>query len=257
MKRKTIRKAVSRRDKQLTLGQHLEELRRRLLKASLAFVLGTGLVFVITPRLFHLLLRPVPEGIEMVSIDVTEMLATYFKVALIGGFVVGLPVFLYQIVMFVAPGLTPREKRYLYWMMPTATLLFVSGVLFSYFVFLPPALDFLFGFGQDIAIAQPRIGNYVSVVTRLMVGTGAVFETPLVMLFLAKMGLVSYRTLARGRRWAVVMAFVVGAIITPTMDPVNQTLIAIPVMVLYELGIWLARLLAPQPAAKPAEAKEG
>ncbi len=257
MKRKTIRKAISRRDKQLTLGQHLEELRRRLLKAALAFVLGTGLVFIITPRLFNLLLRPVPEGIEMVFIDVTEMLATYFKVALLGGFTLGLPVFLYQLVMFVAPGLTPREKRYLYWMLPSATLLFVGGVLFSYFVFLPPALGFLFGFGKEIATPQPRIGNYVAVVTRLMVGTGVVFETPLVMLFLAKMGIVSHRTLARGRRWAVVMAFVVGAIITPTMDPVNQTLIAIPVMVLYELGIWLARLLAPGTAAEPVEAKEG
>lgn len=256
MRRKTSRKAVSRRDRQLTLGQHLEELRHRLLIIALAFALGTGLVFVATPRIFHLLLLPAGD-IKPVFIDVTEMLATYFKVALLGGFILGLPVFLYELVMFIAPGLTPREKRYLYWLLPSAAVLFVGGALFSYFVFLPPALDFLLHFGEDIATPQIRIGNYVAVVTRLMVGTGIVFETPLVMLFLARMGLVSYRTLARGRRWAVVMAFVVGAIITPTMDPVNQTLIAVPVMVLYELGIWLARLLAPGQAAEPAGAKEG
>ncbi|MEE9201601.1 MAG: twin-arginine translocase subunit TatC [Dehalococcoidia bacterium] len=256
MRQKTSRKATSRRDKQLSLGQHLEELRHRLLITALAFALGTGLVFIVTPRIFHALLIPA-GGIKPVFIDVTEMLSTYFKVALMGGFTIGLPVFLYELVMFIAPGLTPREKRYLYWMLPMATLLFVGGALFSYFIFLPPALDFLLHFGEDIATPQIRIGNYISVVTRLMVGTGVVFETPLAMLFLAKMGLVSYRTLARGRRWAVVMAFVVGAIITPTMDPVNQTLIAVPVMVLYELGIWLVRLLAPGPAAEPVEAKEG
>lgn len=256
MRRKTSRKAASRRNRKLTLGQHLEELRHRLLIIALAFALGTGLVFAVTPRIFHLLILPAGDT-QLVFIDVTEMLSTYFKVALMGGFTIGLPVFLYQIVMFISPGLTPREKRYLYWMLPMATLLFVGGALFSYFVFLPTALNFLLHFGEDIATPQIRIGNYVAVVTRLMVGTGVVFETPMVMLFLAKMGIVNYRTLARGRRWAVVMAFVVGAIITPTMDPVNQTLIAVPVMLLYEIGIWLSRLLAPEPAAERAEAKEG
>ncbi|MDP6347058.1 MAG: twin-arginine translocase subunit TatC, partial [Dehalococcoidia bacterium] len=128
---------------------------------------------------------------------------------------------------------------------------------FSYFIFLPTALNFLLHFGEEIATPQIRIGNYVAVVTRLMVGTGAIFETPLVMLFLAKLGIVGYRTLARGRRWAVVFAFVMGAIITPTMDPLNQTLIAIPVIILYELGIWLARFLAPEPKAEAVSAEEG
>lgn len=222
--------------------------------AALAFALGTGLMFAITPRIFDLLLRPA-GGVQMVFIDVTEMLSTYFRVAIMGGFILGLPVFLYELVMFVAPGLTGREKRYLYSMLPSATVLFVGGMLFSYFVFLPPAMRFLLHFGEDIATPQIRISNYVSVITRLMLGTGAVFETPLVMLFMAKMGIVSYRTFARGRRWAVVLAFVLAAFITPTMDPVNQTLIAVPVILLYEIGIWLARLLAPLPKPEPAESK--
>ncbi len=255
MKPKTNRKTTGRRDKQLTLGQHLNELRRRLTIAALAFVVGTGLVFAITPRLFDLLLIPVGD-IDLIFIDLTEMLATYFKVALLGGFTLGLPVMLYQLIMFIAPGLTPREKRYLYWLLPSSALLFVGGAMFSYFVFLPAALKFLLHFGEEIATPQIRIGNYVAVVTRLMVGTGAIFETPLVMLFLAKMGIAGYRTLARGRRLAVVFAFVMGAIITPTMDPVNQTFIAVPVIILYELGIWLARFLAPEPRAEAVGAEE-
>lgn len=222
--------------------------------AALAFALGTGLMFAITPRVFDWLLRPAGE-VQLVFIDVTEMLSTYFRVALLGGFALGLPVFLYEVIMFVAPGLTAREKRYLYFLLPSAAVFFVAGMLFSYFIFLPPALRFLLHFGEDIATPQIRISNYVSVITRLMLGTGAVFETPLVMLFLAKMGIVSYRSFARWRRWAVVLAFVLGAFITPTMDPVNQTLIAVPVMLLYEMGIWLARLLAPPAKAEPVEVR--
>lgn len=207
--------------------------------------ISTGIALALAPQLFQLLLRPAP-GIQPIFIDLTEMMATYFRVALLGGFVLGLPVVLYELVMFIAPGLTPREKRYLYVVLPMASLLFAAGVLFCYFILLPPSLRFLLTFGSDIAQPQIRIGNYVGVVTRLLFWSGLIFETPLVMVFFAKIRIVSPQTYARGRRWAIVLAFVLGAIITPTFDPVNQTLLALPIIILYEMGIWLSRLVAPK-----------
>lgn len=248
---------ASRKDRQLTLLQHLEELRRRLFRAALAIVATTALAFIFTDRIFRFLLQPM-GGVKPIFIDVTEMLSTYFKVAIMTGIALGLPVIIYELAMFIAPALTPKEKRYLFWLLPSAMLLFVAGVAFSYFIFLPSALHFLLQFGSDIAEPQIRIGNYISVVTQLLFWSGLTFETPLVMLFLSRIGLVSYKTFARWRRWAVVLAFVLGAFITPTFDPVNQTLIAVPVIFLYEIGIWLSRWFTPRRAAMPtAEAEEG
>lgn len=231
------------RERKLTLWGHLDELRRRLFRVAIALVLGSGLGFYLTPRILQFLIRPMgaekPQAIEL-----TEYISVYFNIALLTGLAVALPVILYEIIMFLLPGLTPRERRYVYILVPSASLLFVTGVLFSNFVLLPPALGFLLHWGSDIVTIQPRIGNYVNVVTRLMFWTGVIFETPLLMVFLAKLGLVSYRTFGRARRWILIVAFVVGAIVTPTMDPINQTLVAVPIIVLYELGIWISWLVA-------------
>jgi sec-independent protein translocase protein TatC len=121
--------------------------------------------------------------------------------------------------------------------------MFLGGVAFSYFVLLPPAIRFLFSFGSNIATPQIRIGSYIDVVTRLMFITGCIFELPVATTFLAKLGVVTSEWLAGKRKWAIILAFVLGAIITPTVDPLNQTLIAAPLIVLYEMSIWLAKLV--------------
>jgi len=239
-------------DRRLPLSLHLEELRRRLTRAALGVLVATAVSFALTPRIFHLLLRPAGD-IKPVFLDLTEMIGAYFQVAMLGGLVLAIPVILYEVVMFVAPGLTPRERRYLFWLLPSAAASFLVGAMFSYFVLLPPALRFLLTFGTDIATPQIRIGNYISVVTRLMLWTGLGFETPLVLFFLAKIGLVTYRGLSRFRRFAFIGAFVMGAIITPTFDPINQSLVAMPLILLYEIGIWLARLAAPARKPQPEE----
>ena len=239
------------REKRLTLWGHLDELRRRLFRVAIALVLGSGLGFYLTPSILQFLLRPM-GGEKPVFIDLTEYLAVYFNLALLTGLAVALPVILYEIIMFLLPGLTPRERRYVYILVPSASLLFVTGLLFSNFILLPPALGFLLHFGEEIATPQIRIGNYVTVVTRLMFWTGVIFETPLLMVFLAKLGVMSYRTFARARRWILILAFVVGALVTPTMDPINQTLVAVPIIVLYELGIWISWLVA-----RPKKAEAG
>ena len=126
--------------------------------------------------------------------------------------------------------------------MPVVALAFIGGVAFGYFVLVPPAIDFLLNWGSDIATPMIRIGNYVNVMVMLLFWMGVVFETPVVMFVLAKLGIVSWRGFARWRRYWVVVAFILGALITPTFDPINQSLVAVPLIVLYEAGIWLARL---------------
>ncbi|MDO8491676.1 MAG: twin-arginine translocase subunit TatC [Dehalococcoidia bacterium] len=232
----------------LSIAAHLDEIRRRLIYSVLFVVVCTGVGFVLAEPVIRFLTTLAPSSVLFIYTEVTEFWSTYFTVALVCGIVLSLPFLLYQLVMFVAPALTPREKKYLYTFMPAVFLFFAAGVAFGFFVLLPPALDFMLNppFAADIAKPQIRIGNYISVVTRLLFIIGAAFEMPLVMLFLGKIRVLSVKRLTRFRKWVFVLAFVVSGIITPTMDPVNQTLLAVPLVVLFELGILLIRIFVPQ-----------
>jgi len=226
--------------------QHLAELRRRVLICVVAVIIGSAVAFAFFEQLIELLVRPardlnLDDGGQLVFTEVTELLTTAVKVSFVAGLVLAMPIVLYQVVMFVAPGLTGRERRYLFGFMPGAMLAFVSGVAFGYFVLTPPALHFLLTFGGDVAVPLIRVSNIINLMIRLLFWMGVAFETPLVMYLLAQLGIVSARGLARFRRYWVVVAFILGAIITPTFDPVNQGLVAIPLLALYELGILLAR----------------
>lgn len=229
-------------EKRLTITEHLEELRQRLIKAVIAVVICTVGSFFFAKQVFLLLLSPAPPGTQIVFTQVTEMLGVYMKVSLLTGIIIAMPFLAYQLIMFVVPGLTPKEKRYLYLMLPGITLAFLVGVAFAFFVMLPPSLSFLINFGQDIATPFIKIDSYVSLVTRLVFWVGVTFETPLIIFFLARIGIVTPRLLSAYRKYAVVVAFVLAAIITPTLDPINQALIAGPIIVLYEAGILLAKI---------------
>jgi len=241
-------------EKKLSITEHLLELRSRLIKSTIALGVGIGISFPFAFYIFDILKSRAPSDMNLVFINVTEMFGTYMKVALYCGIALSLPYLIYQLVMFLAPALKDREKRYLYLSMPLVVVLFAAGVCFAYFIFLPPALKFLLTFGSDIAQPMITVSNYVSVLVRLLLAVGLVFEIPLVITLLAKLGVVSPQKLAKGRKWAILAAFVLGAIITPTMDPVNQTLIAAPIIVLYELSIWLAKLAYPKKALAPSPA---
>jgi sec-independent protein translocase protein TatC len=165
-----------------------------------------------------------------------------FKVTLMAAFVAALPVILYQVIMFISPGLTGREKAYLYVLLPSVLIAFAGGAAFAYFVLFPPAFRFLSEFGIEHVDPEIRISSYVSVIVSLMFWMGVVFQIPLVLFALARFGIVTPRSLSRFRRFAIVLAFVAAAIITPTFDPVNQVLVAVPIIILYEMGIILARL---------------
>lgn len=236
-------------DTKLTFMGHLRELRSCLLRTVIALVVALlvcfGATYYLKDFVFGILTKPALEQVPdlpIVFTEVTEMMATYIKVTLYTALALVLPFVIYQIVMFVRPALTRRERGYLYLLLPSVFILFTAGAVFAYFILLPPAFNFLLTFGGDIAEPMIKVGNYVSVLTRLVFWIGMCFEIPFVMFFLTKIGVVRAEWLAKYRRFAYVLAFILGAIITPTFDPVNQTLVAVPIVFLYELGILLSKL---------------
>jgi sec-independent protein translocase protein TatC len=183
-----------------------------------------------------------PQRIRPVFLRPTEMFVTTFKVCLLGGFALALPMIIFQIVAFIWPALIyEHEKRWVYVIVPFASVFFVAGVLFSYFFLIPFALKYLLTFAGGIAVAMPSIGEIVSFETNLMFWIGMVFQTPLVVFFLAKAKIVAYPRLKAMWKIALLIAFVVGALITPTPDPINQLIVATPIFLLYLLGLVLAR----------------
>lgn len=248
-------------DRDRPLREHLEDLRKRIMYSLLSLLVGTALSFAFHRQALEFLLAPaqglasVPTGKPIVT-EMTEYIGIVTKLSLMGGLALSLPVILWQLVLFVAPGLKPKERRYLFILLPAALLSFAGGVAFGYYVLLPPAIRFLLSWGSDIVTPMIRIGNYINLIITLLFWIGVAFETPLVMFFLCKIGVASPAFFARQRRLAIVGAFVVSAVITPTFDPINQTIVALPIIVLYELGILLSRLFGGKKAqeSRPARA---
>ena len=226
----------------LSILGHLQELRRRLIRSVIAILITTVISFIFANYIFDILIRPAGD-IDLIYIEMTEMIGTYMRVCLASGIIVATPYIVYQFLMFVIPALTRQEKKYIYIIMPWVALMFAGGVTFAYFVLIPPAAKFLISFGSEIATPQIKIGNYISVITRLLIAVGFVFELPVVTTFLARIGIITPDWLARRRKMAIIFAFILAALITPTFDPLNQSLVAVPLVVLYEMCIWLAKLV--------------
>jgi len=227
--------------RQLTIIEHLEELRGRLMKSAIALTVTTLFSFIFAKQFLQLLVAPMGET-PPVSSSPTTTIVVFTKVALISGVALAMPVLVYQLISFIAPGLKPQEKRYLYFVLPGATISFVAGVAFAYFVMLPTAIPFLKGFLSDIIEPNWFIDRYISFVTSLLFWVGLSFETPLLIFFLAKLGIVTPAVLSRNRKYAVLVIAVLAAVITPTPDPFNMILVMVPLILLYEIGILLAKL---------------
>jgi len=233
----------------MTLLGHLGELRDRLIKAGVALVIGTALsLFLFTPALFDLVIKPM-EPNRPVALRPTETIIVYFKLALIIGLIVSMPVVLYQTIRFIAPGLTAQERRSLTYLLPAATVSFALGVAFAAVVMLPFSIKYLQGFMGDIVRPTYSIDAYISFVTSMLFWVGVVFETPLVIFFLAKIGVVTPQFLSSNRKFAIVIVAVVAAVVTPTPDPFNMLIVMVPLVLLYEVGVLLARLA--RPVARP------
>jgi len=229
-------------ESKLTVLGHIVELRKRLIRVLIAVGIASAISFIFYEWIFYILVLPA-EGIELIYIEMTEMFGTVMKVCLTAGLVLVMPYLVYEGIMFVSPALTRREKRYIYLILPWIALMFIGGVVFGYFILLPPATKFLITFGSNIATPQIKVGNYISIITRLLLSIGFIFEMPVVTTFLARIGILKPQWLVKKRRMAIILAFIIAAIITPTFDPINQSLVALPLVVLYEMSIWLAKLV--------------
>lgn len=221
--------------------EHLDALRKHLFRALGALILTTALAFTFVRQLLEFLTRPLPGGMEsLVAIEVTEPIGTVMRVSLLTGFALAFPYIAFEIWLFVAPGVRRRTRIAGLFAIPIATLFFLGGMAFAYYIMLPAALPFLLNFMGIATI--PRPSSYISFATSLMFWIGVAFEFPLVIFILASMRLVKAKALRDQWRLAFVFIAVLAALITPTVDPVNMTLVMGPMFLLYLLSILLAKL---------------
>jgi len=226
---------------QFTIIQHLEELRDRLIKSVIALTVTTVLSFAFAKQFLQILIAPMGQT-SLVSLSPTTNIVVFAKVALISGVALSMPVLVYQLIRFIAPGLTPQEKRYLFLILPGATISFVAGAAFAHFAMVPTTVLFLKGFLSDISQPYWDIDRYISFATSYLFWLGLSFEAPLLIFFLSKLGFVTPAALSRNRKYAILVISVLAAVITPTPDPLNMVLMMLPLVVLYEIGILLAKL---------------
>jgi sec-independent protein translocase protein TatC len=244
-------------DNQAPFTSHLEELRKRLMIAAGAWLVGFLACYAFSERLFQFVASPVrsalPEGSSLVFINATEPFFTYLKISAIAGLLIALPVILWQLWAFVAPGLYKHEKKFAIPFVVASTLCFGAGTYFGFFFVFPFIFTFLISFGTSTGeiAAMLSMGAYLSLSTKLLFAFGLVFELPIVIFFLARMGVVDYPMLARNRKYFLIGSFAFGAMLTPP-DLISQTALAIPMVLLYEVGIWIARFFGKKKEAEDA-----
>lgn len=226
-------------DKKRTFVEHLDELRSRILKSSACVLLVSLLFFYCVEKIFPYIIKPVGS---LVFIAPAEAFITYIKVAFFGGIFLSSPFVIYQIWKFVSIGLNENERRYVMIFGPTSLLLFVVGTCFGYFIIMPIGLKFLLGFATDFMSPMITVSKYISFAGMLTLAFGVIFELPIVISFLTKIGLVTPAFLATKRKHAIVFIFITAALLTPP-DVVTQTLMAVPLLALYEISIILSRLI--------------
>jgi len=224
---------------------HLEELRRRLIVCFIAVGIGFVLSYGFKEKLFHILTRPLigvmETGDKLIFTGLPEAFFTYLKVAFLSGIILATPILFYEFWMFVAPGLYEKEKRLLVPIVSLSTVFFVGGAFFGYFIVFPYGFKFFLGFASDIIKPLPSMREYLSFASKLLLAFGLVFELPLIITFLAKLGIVSVPFLKKNRKYALLLFFIGAAILTPP-DVVTQIMMALPLMVLYEISIIGARI---------------
>ncbi len=222
----------------MTFWEHVEELRKRLLIALLALGLATLVSFVFADRVIYLLAEPVGSVDALQSIEVTENLSVFMRVSLLCGVAIAMPIILYELLIFILPGLKKNEKNWIYLAIIFGTLLFLAGAAFAYYVMLPSSITFLIDF---LAVeTKPRLSSYVNFITNLIFWMGVGFQFPLLVFAMAKLNVISARTLAKGWRYGLVVIAVLAAMITPTVDPVNMALLMAPLCLLYLLSVVFA-----------------
>jgi len=233
------------RDRARSVIEHLKELRDRLLRAVIGLLITTTASMIFAKRVLAFLIAPLGDTLPQ-ALKPTESIGNYMRVALICGVTLAMPYIVYQIGAFVMPALTKSERRYMLLLVPGASLCFVAGVAFAYFLTIPSAIPFLQGFLSDIIEQKWAIGEYLHFVTALLFWIGVAFELPLFIFVLAKLGLVDAHFLRKNFKYAILVISIVAAMITPTVDPFNMALVMAPLIMLYGLGVLLAAIARPR-----------
>jgi sec-independent protein translocase protein TatC len=240
-------------EEKLPLTAHLEDLRKRLIRILIAIGIGFGVCYYFKDPLFTVLTQPVvavlPKNSYMIYTNLPEAFFIYMKIAFFASLLLTSPYTLYQIWLFIAPGLYKKEKIYVIPFVLSSSLLFIGGVLFGYYVALPPAFKFFVSFSTDVLKPMFSFREYLSLFLKFLLAFGICFELPVFMFFLAKMGIVNARMLSRQRRYAILIIFIAAAILTPSPDALSQVIMAIPLMLLYEISIVVAKFAKKKPAA--------
>lgn len=233
--------------------EHLGELRKRIIWSIIPAGIGVAVTLYFTDRIMRFLTRPLTRiKADLVFTTPTEAFWTYMKVAMVAGIFVAMPFILYQVWAFVAPGLHKHERKYAGPFVIFGSLLFIGGGAFALLIIVPYASTFLVNFGTEQLGLKPMItiSSYIDFVTKFTLAFGLVFELPLVLTVLSMIGIVTPRFLSKNRKYAILINFIIAAILTPTPDIVNQTLMAGPLCILYEVGIVMARIFGKRPAKK-------
>ena len=239
------------------LKPHIADLRKRLTISTITVVIMFFACFTFYEPILEWMMAPVkhalPAGTSMIAVEIQETFFTAMKVAFFGGFIISLPVIFWQLWLFLAPGLYDHEKNLVVPFVFFATLMFLLGASFAYYIVVPVGFDFLIAFGNSVVSVLPSIGKYVGFFTKLLIGFGIAFELPVITFFLAKIGLVNDQMLKDFFRYAVVLIFIVAAVLTPP-DVISQALMAAPLLILYGVSIYIAKVF--NPAQKEEEEEE-
>ena len=223
---------------------HLEELRRRLITCAIAIGIGFVISYFFSKQLFSLLVLPLvkvlPADSQLIFTSLPEMFITYIKVSLVAGIILAIPVIFYELWMFIVPALYQKEKRYLVPFVMFSSILFILGTLFGYLIVFPYGFKFFISFATEDIQALPSVKQYFSFAIRLLLAFGLVFEMPVVVLFLARIGLITPDAMKRFRKFAILCSFILAAILTPP-DVATQIMMALPIIILYELSILISK----------------
>lgn len=248
----------------MPLTEHLGDLRKRITISLIALLTAFVFTFNYSEEIFKFIMFPLrytlsfsmknpfisiipqeklSQTMKLVFLAPAEAFWMSMKVSFVAGLVLALPVIFHQLWKFISPGLLPKEKKYVFPFIISATALFIAGAAFCFFIVLPFAMGFLVTYNVgDVLMPMLSVGQYVDFCLKFILAFGAVFELPIVIIFLTRMGIVTTKTLAKNRKYAVLIAFILAAILTPTPDMFNQTLMSIPMIVLYEVGILVSRI---------------
>jgi sec-independent protein translocase protein TatC len=251
---------VTEKTARMSFFEHLEDLRSRLLRAVLAVVAGFIVCVFFSHDLYEFISSPLmkllPEGSSLVFIDPTEAFFMYLKVSFLGAVLLSIPYVLYQLWKFIAPGLYQKERRLAIPFVVVSTLLFYIGACFAYFLVFPVVFKFFLSFQTDTLQPMLSIKAYVSLVTKLMLAFGVIFETPIIIVFLGLLGIVNTSMLRKGRRYFIVIAFVIGAFLSPP-DVASQIMMGLPLLVLYEASIHVLSIIEKRRKKREEEEDDG